>query len=244
MSNPEVSSTASHFTISQRNVVALREHLSKWTLREIRNAFDSAGISPSDTFDPEPYVRGERLRLAMKYLHAIDLAKRSDVERLLLVFEYVLVRATDIVEAQVGTPGAQDAQADLTYFLPLLRRDGFEFQNGRVIPVARLGAATQEAIPNASQTPGPVPTEPTAVSDAPTAFISYSWDSAEHKLWVRELAKKLRGSGVDVKLDHWELAPGDELPHFMETGVRANTFILIILTPCYKTKSDSRQGGV
>ena len=79
---------------------------------------------------------------------------------------------------------------------------------------------------------------------APKAFMSYSWDGKDHEDWVRGLAAKLRGHGVEVTLDQWSLAPGDQLPQFMETAVRANDFILIVCTPRYKQKSDDRQGGV
>lgn len=79
---------------------------------------------------------------------------------------------------------------------------------------------------------------------APRAFISYSWDSEEHKLWVRELATRLRQDGVDVMLDQWGVAPGDQLPEFMENSLRENDFILIVCTPQYKRKSDGRIGGV
>lgn len=78
----------------------------------------------------------------------------------------------------------------------------------------------------------------------PTAFISYSWDSDEHKSWVRKLAESLRRSGVDAQLDQWEVAPGDRLPQFMEKGVRENKFVLIICTPEYRHRSDERKGGV
>lgn len=78
----------------------------------------------------------------------------------------------------------------------------------------------------------------------PRAFISYSWDSEEHKLWVRDLAIRLRQDGVDVMLDQWGVAPGDQLPEFMEHSLREHDFILIICTPQYKRKSDARIGGV
>lgn len=90
----------------------------------------------------------------------------------------------------------------------------------------------------------------TAVSDKqpadhpPTAFISYSWDDEPHKGWVRGLATRLRGDGVDVVLDQWELQPGDRLPAFMETAVREHDHALIVCTPHYKQRSDARQGGV
>lgn len=78
----------------------------------------------------------------------------------------------------------------------------------------------------------------------PKVFISYSWDDDPHRAWVRELATRLRTNGVDVTLDQWHLAPGDQLPEFMEGAIRTNDFILIICTPRYKEKSDGRQGGV
>jgi glutamate synthase (NADPH/NADH) small chain len=36
--------------------------------------------------------------------------------------------------------------------------------------------------------------------DPPKAFISYSWDSPEHKAWTKALATRLRSDGVDVTL--------------------------------------------
>lgn len=78
----------------------------------------------------------------------------------------------------------------------------------------------------------------------PTAFISYSWDDATHKDWVRDLAARLRADGVAVVLDQWETVPGDQLPAFMERSIRDNQFVLVICTPRYKTKSDQRSGGV
>jgi len=83
----------------------------------------------------------------------------------------------------------------------------------------------------------------TLPSKAPTAFVSYSWDSEQHRDWVRELATRLRGDGVDVKLDQWSVVLGDSLPKFMETAVRENDFVLIVCTPRYKAKSDGRTGG-
>ena len=77
-----------------------------------------------------------------------------------------------------------------------------------------------------------------------SAFISYSWDSEAHKLWVRELATRLRASGVDITLEQWHLAPGDQLPQFMESAVRDSDFVLVVCTPRYKARSDNRAGGV
>ena len=81
-------------------------------------------------------------------------------------------------------------------------------------------------------------------NEGPTAFISYSWDGDEHRVWVRALAERLRAAGIDVKLDQWEMAPGDQLTEFMERGIRDHDFVVIICTPKYRQRSDSRAGGV
>ena len=77
-----------------------------------------------------------------------------------------------------------------------------------------------------------------------SAFVSYSWDDDNHKHWVHELAVRLRQDGVDVTLDSWSAAPGDQLPHFMERSIRENNFVVIVCTPRYKERSESRIGGV
>jgi len=81
-------------------------------------------------------------------------------------------------------------------------------------------------------------------SPAPTVFISYAWENPEHRSWVRELAIRLRGDGIDAKIDQWETVLGDQLPVFMERAIRDNDFVLIVCTPQYRIKSDLRSGGV
>ena len=55
--------------------------------------------------------------------------------------------------------------------------------------------------------------------NAPKVFISYSHDSKEHKAWVAKLSGELRGKGVDVVLDQWELSLGQGVTLFMQRGV-------------------------
>ena len=78
----------------------------------------------------------------------------------------------------------------------------------------------------------------------PTAFITYSWDDEDHKAWVKGLAERLRAGGVNVLLDIWGVAPGGQLPEFMERAVSDSDFVLVICTPGYRERSDERRGGV
>lgn len=79
---------------------------------------------------------------------------------------------------------------------------------------------------------------------SPTAFITYSWDGEDHKAWVKDLATRLRKAGVDVTVDIWAVAPGEQLPEFIERGITDSDFVLVICTPGYKDRSDGRRGGV
>jgi TIR domain len=91
---------------------------------------------------------------------------------------------------------------------------------------------SQAAAPNA------IPT------NVPLVFISYSHDSKDHKAWVGSLALKLRGAGVEVLLDQFDLEPGDDVPKYMERSVRQADCVLMICTEAYVRKADDGIGGV
>lgn len=79
---------------------------------------------------------------------------------------------------------------------------------------------------------------------APVVFISYSWDSEDHKKWVLALSNRLCDDGVNVILDRYYLTPGSNLPHFVEDNLNKANRIIIIFTKNYKLKADKRTGGV
>ena len=78
-----------------------------------------------------------------------------------------------------------------------------------------------------------------------TAFISYSWDSDEHRHWVLRIAADLIRNGVNVLIDEWDISDyGDDLNRFMEAGIRDSNFVIMICTPNYAKRANDRQGGV
>lgn len=79
---------------------------------------------------------------------------------------------------------------------------------------------------------------------APLVFISYSHDSSEHKEWVLELASALLNHGIDVTLDQWDLAAGQDMAAFMATGIRTADRVLLICSDTYVTKAEGGTGGV
>lgn len=79
---------------------------------------------------------------------------------------------------------------------------------------------------------------------SPTAFISYSWESDEHRKWVNRFAADLRDSGVIVLLDQWAVRLGDDVTTFMEQGLKNADFVLLVCTEDFAGKAMSRTKGV
>jgi len=76
------------------------------------------------------------------------------------------------------------------------------------------------------------------------AFVSYSWDSEDHKHWVRNFADTLIRGGVDAVLDQYDLPIGGDRFKFMETGIRSAQCVLCICTPEYVRRANARTKGV
>ena len=79
--------------------------------------------------------------------------------------------------------------------------------------------------------------------DVPVVFISYSWDSENHKQWVLDLSNDLREKyRVYTLLDRYNHG-GDDLPTFMSKGLKRADRVLIIGTPRYKEKLENSNSG-
>ena len=79
----------------------------------------------------------------------------------------------------------------------------------------------------------------------PKVFISYCWSNEEYINKVVDFAKRLRSNGIDVVLDQFQMKLGNDMNNFMEKCINDKTItnVLILLSPDYKTKADSRSGG-
>ena len=80
-------------------------------------------------------------------------------------------------------------------------------------------------------------------TDKPIVFISYSWDSPEHKDWVNRLANDLCTKyGIYVLCDCYNRL-GEDVVHFMLKGIEKSHRVLMVGTPGYKRKAEQNSGG-
>jgi hypothetical protein len=71
------------------------------------------------------------------------------------------------------------------------------------------------------------------------AFLSYTYESQEHDQWVDTLAHALNARGIFVFFDKWDVAPGDSITKFMDTGIGQSKCGLFICTPESVARADS-----
>ncbi|MGO4416438.1 TIR domain-containing protein [Cupriavidus sp. KB_39] len=76
-------------------------------------------------------------------------------------------------------------------------------------------------------------------------FISYSWDSPEHRAWVKKFADSLEEiEEITVTWDGYDLDSLVDKNFFMEAGIHDADYVVVITTAKYKAKADERNNGV
>lgn len=116
--------------ISKKTRTEFREFLVGWTLREIENEFSAAGLHPDRNFNPQ--LGGQRREFVEQYYHLIDFGDPAQAEMVLRVFESILAH----IGTEIANPGGYVDAAALKRtadkLLSCLRRDGFEYSEGRL----------------------------------------------------------------------------------------------------------------
>lgn len=107
-----------------------REYLVGWTLREISDEFDIGELEPDRTYEPD--VPGQRRGLVEQYYARIDFTNSQDVEKLLQVYESILVRAQGLADGSKGTNSEAALTNVANNLAAWLRRDGYDFKDGRL----------------------------------------------------------------------------------------------------------------
>jgi hypothetical protein len=82
-----------------------------------------------------------------------------------------------------------------------------------------------------------------SAKEIPRVFVSYSHDSPEHMGRVLRLSDRLRGDGIDCRVDRYEDAPPKGGPQWMVDQIQAADFVLVVCTEAYCLKFNGERGG-
>jgi hypothetical protein len=115
----------------------LQEYFVGTTLRAIEQAFDDADVSCDLDFILTE--SGQRRGLVQQYYAMLDFSKWDDVRRFLSVYADALAR----LEQQFTGFNEEYARRTHGIMVGLIRKDGFGFQNGCLVPVGAVPAASK-----------------------------------------------------------------------------------------------------
>ena len=121
--------------ISKKTRNEFREYLVSWTLREIEKEFDSADVAIDADFMPA--VTGQRRSLVEKYYHSVDWASWPDVQKILAVYESVLVKLEQQQSGFSPLITTHWAEKDFKSLKGWLEKDGFFYANGKLIAAGK-----------------------------------------------------------------------------------------------------------
>lgn len=77
----------------------------------------------------------------------------------------------------------------------------------------------------------------------PSVFVSYSHDSDAHAKRVLALADRLRGDGIDARLDQYIAHPPQGWPRWMQQQAVECRFVLLVCTPTFRQRFDGEDTG-
>ncbi|MFJ2684430.1 TIR domain-containing protein [Pseudomonas sp. NPDC087342] len=77
-------------------------------------------------------------------------------------------------------------------------------------------------------------------------FISYSWDSEEHKQWIQQLAEDLTDLIPDLNVEYDQRGMDHRVDRnqYMEAAIFESDAVLVIVTKNYTERANARKGGV
>jgi hypothetical protein len=116
--------------ISKKTRNEFREYLVNWTLKEIEKEFDSADVTLDADFRPP--VTGQRRSLVERYYHSIDWVSWPDVQKILAVYENVLIRLEQQQSGFSPLITIQWAEKDFKNLKKWLEKDGFFYADSRL----------------------------------------------------------------------------------------------------------------
>ncbi|MEX2223222.1 MAG: abortive infection family protein [Candidatus Rokuibacteriota bacterium] len=119
--------------ISKQTRLAFREHLVGWTLRTISDLFYATDI---DRGSPETLPSGARRALVEEYYAGVDWSSGADTRKVARVYEEVLQTIeSHLAEPVPGAPATM-SKKEFDKLVNLLRRDGFAYESGRLVPTS------------------------------------------------------------------------------------------------------------
>lgn len=116
--------------ISKKTRNEYREYFVGTTLRKISEEFDADDVPLASEFLPPE--DGQRRSIVEQYYHAVNFSSWRDVQKVLRVYENVLLELEEKIKHPFSGEKDENAEKQLVLLLRCLEGDGFVFADGRI----------------------------------------------------------------------------------------------------------------
>ncbi|HBZ35914.1 MAG TPA: hypothetical protein DEO33_05820 [Rikenellaceae bacterium] len=116
--------------ISKKTRTEFREYFVGTTLRKISEEFDAADVPFASDYSPPE--SGQRRSLVEQYYHAVDFSSWRDVQKVLRVYESVLIELEERVKQPLWGNKDDYTEKKIALLIRCLDRDGFVYSDGRI----------------------------------------------------------------------------------------------------------------
>lgn len=108
-----------------------------WTLRTITDLFDGADVPRGEIPPGAVSVSGERRSLVEEYYAGVDWSSPRDIRKVLRAYEEILVGLERSIDSDsyLGGPYHDQQKKDFQKLTTLLKRDGYVYENGQLVPM-------------------------------------------------------------------------------------------------------------
>jgi hypothetical protein len=72
------------------------------------------------------------------------------------------------------------------------------------------------------------------MTERPSVFVSYAWDTDDHKKAVNELCLLLEAAGIDVNVDQKGQPIRRDWNRWMTTAVLGSDYVIVVASPVYR----------
>lgn len=191
--------------ISKKTLTEFQEFLVGTTLREIKQYFESADIIADESY--EPRMSGQRRSYVEQFYHSLNLHDQKDVRKLLNAYEFILI-------------DFQDNPSFTSKLIRWLERDGYRFENNRIIPSSPLHSLNElqefaerldakHLLDHLQRIQGSVETDPSHAIGASKELIETTCKTILDELYEPYSGNEDVISLVKLTLKHLKLLPED-----------------------------------
>lgn len=124
--------------ISKKTRTEFREYLVSWTLREIGDEFEAAGIMADLSFTPA--FSGQRRGYVEQFYYTLDFSNPTDVDRLVKAYENILAAGYTRLQSGAGVYNAKTYRASLDQLVAWLKKDGYVYEDGCLKPIGHAAS--------------------------------------------------------------------------------------------------------